>query len=1056
MYRVMGEIEHVLERSDMYVGGNTAETIEAFVADDSGITYRSVRHTAILQTLFNEVLSNAVDNHSRGHGTSCIKVKLTPDRVVVWNNGKSVPFDTLNGVPTPTALFGQLRSGSNFNDSEKRQTGGRNGYGVKLVNIWSTAFKVTIVHRGEQFCQRFSNNMRTAHKHRITSATGMPDSVCVEYTPDFVRLGVEKFTQDDMALMAKRALDAVLCYNLDVRVNNKRIFKTPLQFLKALSPTPPVVSMGKTWTVSVFPNERADFHHMSFCNGIATSDGGSHVAHVLRTLTRILSDALQKAKLKPAPKLIKDSLFVVLTLRTSNPLFDSQCKTKLKSKSSSFPCAWKPDDPFVRKLLKGPLFNRLVEVFSARQELSMKKDDGRKTRRVSVEKLIDATAAGTKDSGICTLVVCEGLSARAMLLQGTTANRLQRHVGLLPLKGKVLNCSSASNAKVSANVEIQNLKKTLGLKHKKHYTSTNELRYGRVLVATDADDDGMHILGLLLTMFQNLYPGLIELGYVQRLVTPLLTARRGKTLKEFFTLPAYNDWKAGLGTSLRNYTIKFYKGLGTSTNQDAKRYFSNLKRYVHPIKNIAGGTDALRMFFQKARIEERKEYVRAPSHASDGSRSLHEFVYEELHGYARSSIVRAIPGHDGLKQSARKIIYTCLKKQLYGASSDIKVSELAGIVSKETRYHHGGASLEAAIIILARRFKTVNPVPLLCNEGQFGSYLSGGKDHASSRYVFTRLEDVCKLLFHCDDLRVLPKTVVDGAEAEPVLLAPLLPIHLLNGTKGIATGFATQIYSYGAIELIDAALQMLEGRGAELRLLAPQFREWGGESVETVRMHGSFFTTHATTSVRNGKTTVFDLPVGVFPDDFVKALKERKHSVQHTTRGPIYTLHGVDPPPKCAQKHSLTNMHALDADGVITKYDSANAILQSYIHFKLRVTTRRLRWQADSLEGRIAVSTATQTFIKNILDGTLRFRGVSEPQLHAALKGLGVGAFAARLLQLPMKRLTQSEITKAEESVHKMKRELRELRATNAKTQYRHELLLLKKHFLATKKRKRT
>ena len=1049
MYRVMGEIEHVLERSDMYVGGNTVDTIRAFVAEGDGIVFREVRHTAVLQALFNEVLSNAVDNHCRGAGTTCIKVKLTPERVVVWNNGRSVPFDDLNGVPIPTAIFGKLRSGSNFNDSERRQTGGRNGYGVKLVNIWSTAFQVTIVNNGKKFTQRFSNNMRKTHPHRISAAAGVKDFVSVEYTPDFTRLGVEKFTRDDMALMAKRALDAVLCYGLDVRINNKRIFKSPLQYLKALSSVHPVVSIDNVWTVSVFPNTREDFQHMSFCNGIATTDGGTHVSHVTRTLTKLFSDALLKVKLKPAHKLIKESLFLVVALRTPNPLFDSQCKTKLKSKSFTFPCPWAPDKTFTKKIIKGAIFERLVEVFSARQELSMKKDDGKKTRRVNVDKLIDATGAGTRESEKCTLIVCEGLSARAMLLQGTTANRMQRHIGLLPLKGKVLNCSCASNSKVSNNAEIQDLKKSLGLNHKKQYSSTASLRYGKVLVATDADDDGMHILGLLLTMFQNLYPGLIELGYVQRLVTPLLTARRGKTFHEFFSMEEYKNWQLRTG-DFEKFTIKFYKGLGTSTNKDAKRYFSNLGRYVHPICGIAEGKDALGMFFQKSRIEERKEYVRAPTHDTLEPQSLREFVYGELHGYARSSIVRSIPGHDGMKQSARKIIYTCLKKKLYGASNDIKVSELAGIVSKETHYHHGSASLEAAIILLARRFKTVNPFPLLCNEGQFGSYLSGGKDHASSRYVFTRLEDVCKLLFNSDDLYVLPKSIVDGKEAEPKLLAPLLPIHLLNGSKGIATGFATQIYSYSVLDLIEAALCILSGKDPpELR---PHFRDWDGP----MEMHGTYFTTEAAVLEHGGKITIRNLPVGVFPDDFIKVLKDRKHRVQHTTNGPIYILHGTELPPKVKQKHSLTNMHALDANGVITKYTHAGEMLRSYVVFKLDVMGKRIQRQIEDLEHKIELLVATQTFIACILDGRLHFRGASDDELQKQMLALNIGKFSKALLQLPMRRLIQTEIPRAQTTARGTREELHTLRNTTPQKQYEMELILLKNHFIQTNKRKRS
>jgi DNA topoisomerase-2 len=429
-YHQLGEIEHVLLRSDMYGTSNTTEVLELFGLDDDAIIHRRYRRVNILQHIFNEVLSNAIDNHARGAGTTQVKVNFSPDckAITVWNNGNSIPLTVMHGTGkrVPTVVFGQLRSGSNFNDAEERQTGGRNGIGVKLANIWSKSFRVTVVHEQKKFTQLWTNNMSTCGAAKIVAAPGKKDSVEVVYEPDFERMGCLKLTSDDTALMAKRALDAVLCYDIDVRVNGKRLFKTAGQYLQALHQHIPVVDTNEHWKVAVFPNSHDDFRHMSFANAIPTSDGGTHVTHVLRTLTKILSEGLMKAKLKPAAKLIKDSLFLVVCIRTPNPVFDSQGKTRFKTRSTAFAAPWVPGKGFVKKLLKSQVFAQLVAVFSARQALSMHKNDGRKTKRVKVKKLIDASYAGTARSAKCTLFLAEGDSARAMLLKGVIAHRLQK------------------------------------------------------------------------------------------------------------------------------------------------------------------------------------------------------------------------------------------------------------------------------------------------------------------------------------------------------------------------------------------------------------------------------------------------------------------------------------------------------------------------------------------------------------------------------------------------------------------------------------------------------
>lgn len=1059
-YQLLTDVEHVLKRPDMYVGSIEKDKDMVWVLEDLKIIQKRIVFSPALPKLFDETIANAVDNHIRGRGTSRINITLSPSRITVENNGTSIPFDTIGGLPTPTVLFGCLRSGENFDDEIGRSTGGKNGYGIKLANIFSSEFEIDIVNQGRRFRQKWTNNMQKRLRCHITMASKKKDYVKVSFVPDFKRFGCKCLEGPTLSILKKRAMDAVFCYpGLSVRINGKQIFKKPLDYLKALSAHVPLVSQTKDWTVCVFQNPiEDDMRQISFANGISTSRGGTHVKHVIKILTKILSSGLSKRKLKPSSKLIKDALFVIVRMDVVNPVFESQCKTILASKVSKFKSQWQPSQKFCKSLLKSSIFEHLIEVFSNKLDKQMARQDGKKSCSVTVPKLIDAKYAGTVKSDQCVLILAEGDSALSMLLSGVTSNRLQKTVGLFPLRGKLLNCATAGKSKLMVNTEIQNLKKIIGLSNGRIYKDTKALRYGKILVATDADDDGQHILGLVLTMFHKLYPNLISLGYVNRFVTPLLIAKKGNTLIELFTLQEYKDWKAKTSKN-SSYTVKFYKGLGSSTNADAKRYFSNMSRYSKELQRPKDGLSSLDMFFSKDHIEARKIYVKQPKHQYiEGT--LDGFVKGPLHGYARSSLIRAIPSIDGFKESTRKILWTCLDKKIYGEKKDIKVSELAGLVSKYSHYHHGETSLQGAIVTLARRFKTINSVPLLVNSGQFGSYVGGGADSASARYIFTRLEERCKLIFNSADFMVLPRQIVDGELAETKLLAPLLPWSLVNGAAGIGTGFSTNIFPYNIHDVIEAASCIIQGTTPVN--MTPSFNNWDGVIAS---FDGYFTSTGKHTLMSSTKIHISSLPIGVFPTMFLRTLNKLKTNgmlksfdTQHTEHGPQFTVTFVS---HCdmisalslTKKHSLQNMHLLDCNGILRKYDSAIAILEDYVLFKVNVTSKRISCQIKNLQVEINTLRHIQTFIALFLNGDIPLKGMNESNINNVLKKHNIEKFQEKLLNLPLRRLTQHEINRATSKMEHMHKQLIALQETSPSKTYLAELRTFQKSLRTDTKR---
>lgn len=453
---------------------------------------------------------------------------------------------------------------------------------------------------------------------------------------------------------------------------------------------------------------------------------------------------------------------------------------------------------------------------------------------------------------------------------------------MFPLRGKLLNVRDATHQQIMANAEINHLKQILGLQHGKQYEDAKSLRYGHLMIMTDQDHDGSHIKGLIMNFLHAHFPSLLRIpGFLLEFITPIVKVTKGKQSMTFYTMPEYEGWKESLGGSARGWTIKYYKGLGTSTAKEAKEYFANLDEHVKEfVWNGEEDGESIDMAFSKKKIDDRKRWLQSfvPGTFLDHSQthiSYQDFVHRELILFSRADLERSIPCMlDGLKPGQRKILFACFKRNL---RADIKVAQLAGYVAEHSAYHHGEASLSATIINLAQDFVGANNINLLVPSGQFGTRLQGGKDAASPRYIFTRLSPLTRHLFNEGDDKLLSYLTEEGQSIEPEWYMPILPTVLINGAEGIGTGWSTFIPNYSPRDIVHNLKRLMADE--ELVPMEPHYRGFKGtiervERARSAKKEGCSYKVEGLIT-QTGETTleVTELPVGKWTQDYKEFLE---------------------------------------------------------------------------------------------------------------------------------------------------------------------------------------
>ncbi|KAI1258875.1 DNA topoisomerase [Xylariaceae sp. FL1019] len=1010
-YQKLSQLEHILVRPDTYIGSveRTEQPMWVFNKETRLMEFRpKVSFVPGLYKIFDEILVNAADNKQRD--SSMTQMKVTINRAEGWveveNNGKGIPvvMHEKEKVYIPEMIFGHLLAGSNFDDNEEKTVGGRNGYGAKLCNVFSTEFTLECQdsENGKRYKQTWTENMTKMGKAKISSS-GSKDFVRVTFKPDWAKFGMTEIDDDLEALMYRRVYDmAGTIKGVKVVLNDEHLklsfSKYCEMYAKAIArersleegeePKASVIledSKGHPrWEVG-FAVSDGTFQQVSFVNSIATTQGGPHVTYIADQICESLLKVLTKKKKGHSLKAnhIRNHIFIFVNCLINNPAFNSQTKEMMTTKASTWK---KPElgcelsDAFLKRIAATDAITNIMNFAEQKADKLMAKSDGAKRSRISNAKLVDANLAGTKHGSECTLILTEGDSAKSLAVAGRAILDPDRY-GVFPLRGKMLNVRDASIDQISKNAEIQNIKQFLGLKHKTQYTDTKSLRYGHLMIMADQDHDGSHIKGLLINFLQVQYPSLLKIpNFFQEFITPIVKVWQGPNpkkplkMKSFFTQPQYEEWKESHKAEVKKWHSKYFKGLGTSSNEDAQVYFNDLERHQKHFDTMkVEEADLFDLAFSKKKADARKEWLGnfIPGtyfdHGGQAFISYDDFVNKELILFSMADNMRSIPSLvDGLKPGQRKVIYACLKRNLV---KDKKVIELAGYVSEQTAYHHGEVSLQQTIVGLAQTFVGSNNVNYLEPSGNFGSRLAGGSDAASARYIHTRLSPFARRVFSPLDEPNLENLVEDGKKIEPKVYVPIIPMVLVNGADGIGTGWSTSIPNYHPIDIINGIRRRMgrldSSEEKPFETMTPWFKGWKGTAApsETNRYQ---FNGMAHVDDNTNEVIITELPIRMWTDDFKAKLediiraekspsfiKDYKEFNDHNNvhfeiqmdpkhlEAALKTPDGLLEKFKLVKQVATSNLVAFDTAGRIRKYEKVEDILEEFYHYRLQMYKKR-------------------------------------------------------------------------------------------------------------------
>jgi DNA topoisomerase-2 len=1070
-YRKHTHREHILSLPDTYIGSIENTTEELYIVNGESFTPDTVTNfNPGFYKLFDELLVNAHDHVVRlkqrksANPVKNIDISVVDGTsIVIKNDGESIDVEKHPeyGVYIPQMIFGELLTSTNYDTTEKKLVGGKNGYGVKLVNIFAKKLTLNLVDgvRQLKYTQTFEDNMSVVGTPKIVACKNKP-YVEVTWTPDFSRFGWKenKIPNQLLKVIERRVYDLAMTVGKDVKVtwcDNLIKFRDLSSYASWYLSKDAVVlteSPQTGWQIAVSDSPIDHGFNVSFVNGIWTRSG-KHVDEITNQIVSYIVTYLEtKKKIKVKPALVRDSLAVFICCSVENPSFSSQTKEVLTSKVSC-----KLEDTFLKKVVaKLEVVNKVLEAQDAKDAKDMKKTDGKKQSRLTgLPKLDDAVYAGTAKSHECVLILTEGDSAKAMAISGLSQEQ-RKYYGVFPLKGKLLNVKDISAKKVEATEEIANLKKIVGLESGKKYSDVRSLRYGKILIMTDQDYDGSHIRGLLINMFHELWHELIKIpGFITYMATPIVKANKGKLNKSFYTQYEYEEWRKTEAS--KGWKVKYYKGLGTSTRDEAKEYFKTLNIVNYTYSGDASDK-SIDLAFNKAKADNRKDWLKSYDradivNAGPGDNLIYEdFVNKDLIHFSNYNLERSIPNvMDGLKTSQRKILYSAFKRNL---KSEIRVAQFAGYVSEHSGYHHGEASLNDAIVGMAQDFVGSNNLAWLVPQGQFGTRLQGGKDSASPRYIHTYLHSHISQLVPSDDFDVLTYRDDDGVPVEPEWYAPVLPMLLVNGSRGIGTGYSTFVPSFNPSDLKSAIVEWLEKGSGLDREFAPWTRGFKGKITKIDRQD---YLVEGVWKMDGDTATITELPIGTWTSDFRETLDKlcaegtiKDYTDTSTDTDVLMKVKigtgGVSTIEKLlTEKIKLTNMHAFDSKCVIKKYDSPNDILREFVGVRLDMYSRRREYMLKALRDKLPYHENVVRFINQQCEELPRpdLRRETAEKCDILLdkeKFDRIKGTFDYLMDLPIKSLTLKNAQKHENDLTELRQNIIQLESQTPKGMWLNEL----------------
>jgi len=876
------------------------------------------------ERLYLEILSNAFDNVGKSRRFDVepyqIEITVTKTRITIKSYGVPMPIEIKeDGKYLPEMAFGHLLVSSNY--ETERHEAGTNGIGSKAVNIFSTFFQCIVINADskKRYQQIWRDNMKICEPYKLTTIESDRSSVEISYDMDFARFDMsnDKFYNENsretwghieysaeyndtvIALFARHAIDTSFNAKIPVIFNG---IKYDFSYIKKYAglyfgdeavknsivhyqwPTDAVVTVHKNkyQTANVPPllellaiDTPDEARHISFANCMMTRDGGVHINAAFKALgdgvVKTVNEKFGETKkgkkttdsgMKKSNNIniseVKNHISLLVSCRVVNPKFNSQMKTALTAPVPKI----KIDEEILKPIFKWKLMDRLQAALEAKQLANLNKSDKEKSGKSSA-KFDDANAPKNERSE-CVLYLMEGDTALEYIqtiIKYTETRR--KYIGTLPLKGKILNVRNAGIIQLQAQEELNSIKKGLGLQEGLDYSldeNFKKLRYGALIILTDADVDGKHITGLILNYFACRFPGLLEHNFILNYRTPIVRATKGKMVKKFFTEGEFMLWQRSLSAkSLKSWSIQYFKGLGTSTDDHVKEDMED--PHIVNFINDDNADASLSLAFDEKKSDQRKEWMTnwVPNHELkiEDEEFISTFINEEFIEYSIANIKRSIPKFtDGFKHVQRQIVFGAHKKWNIGPLNHKKypaliVDRLATFAAEVSDYHHGQISLAKAIVYMARDYTGSNNVPLFDRQGQFGSRYKGSKTMIQTRYPLTNPAPIFPYIFRKEDQPILKYSSVEDIniseennedsegtgeekknikQTEPASYYPIIPLILVNGSTGIGTGWSTDIPNHNMLDVINWFLQRLliddTVNNVDMRKLLPGLIPW--------------------------------------------------------------------------------------------------------------------------------------------------------------------------------------------------------------------------------------
>jgi DNA topoisomerase II len=1109
-YEKKDPIDHCIQRPDMYVGSTRIRKTLEYITEKNKenlytIFQKQIKSSPALVRIFIEVLSNAIDNveRSRKTKTPCTTIKVEINKetglTTVWNDGDIVPIEINKKEKcyNHTLIFFQLLTGNSFNDEEKRIIAGRNGLGVKLCNIFSESFEVqgSDPVNGKILTQKCSNNMKDIDKPVIkTYKKKIKGYTKISWTPDFKQFGVKGYSEDIIKLYNRYVIDASMISKVRVYFNGELIpVKNLTHYSKLYSNPTDETLYIKTKTSEILLTPCTEFESISFVNGVYTRLGGEHVNSWSEAIFRpIVTKFNGKSKKKTkSPKInINDvkqffRLFVVCTV--IRPEFDGQDKNKLESPTVEAIVK----RTHINSVLKWSVMDDIENIIRSKEMFVLKKIE-KKKRNVKIDGLDSANNAGGKFSDECSLFVCEGLSAKTYVVAGVNKGVFGKKgrdwFGILPVTGKLLNVRNATPTSIAANKVIISFIQTVGLKQDCDYSKKvnfKTLNYGKVIIVADADVDGIHIEGLIINLIHCLFPSLLERKdpYVISMKTPI--ARVFVPRKKDILFYDERKFIKYIFEQTKKVNAKYYKGLGTTKAEDVPDTFGlKMVEYVKDDKC----TISMNKIFNKKFANERKKWLEEynpnnydfslDEQDEISKMSISNFLNKEMIKFSHADCARSIPnGIDGLKESQRKILYAVFKRNLNYGGKSLKVAQLSGYTAEHSNYHHGEQNLQDTIIHMATSFPGSNNIPILYPDGGFGTRLEGGKDAASARYIYTKMEELTKYIFRKEDEPLLTQINDDGDLVQPEHYIPIIPMILVNGcTAGIGTGWSCNVPCYNPLDLIQSIKAWLDNDGevlienpdtnqieSMLPEISPWYRGFKGD-IEKVS-DNKFVTKGIVIKVKRNVKEITELPISLWTNKFKEHCedlindKKIKSMKNYSTTNHVKFILNENNDNFC-DTESLklrsyvytSNMVLFNEKTELKKYNTTDEIIDTFCKTRLDFYVRRKKYQIQNLKNEICYLSNKQRFISEIISKKLIIMNKKESIVIDSLISKKYDKHPEHkdynyLLQMPVRVFTEEKILALKNNIENLKTQLETLIGTEEKTLWVNELDEFEKHY---------